>query len=359
VSLDASPNSVSLLPTDGIKDPQVRNFLDRLTEAWDARNDGDDRFISKREFSDLAAQSVLELLGGNGGQSQGPSVQTMIDGLTKSIVNGILYQKLGEFIDVDGLRASIDTALQYASAGFSRDASASSTQDMALASAINRMWGYIGGAAAVIEDGALAGATPSAAAATKWEAVVASVTDPNTGLVNSASIVQELDTYANSANSTLNAIYSVRAQISSGGQTLVGGFGLAATAGAGSAAGATINFGVRADQFYIAGTSSTPDLATQLAGDASIPFIVVTSPQTIGGIYYAPGVYMKTAFIVDASITSAKVGVLTAQNLTVGALSNTVNGGASSGARIEMATNVLKVFDEAGVLRVKLGNLAA
>jgi hypothetical protein len=307
VSLDASPNSVSLLPTDGIKDPQVRNFLDRLTEAWGARNDGADRFISRSEFSTLAAQSVLDLLGGTSGQTQGPSVQTQIDGLTKSIVNSILHQKLGSLIDVEDLRSRIDEAVQYASAGISREAFTRSTSDMAIASAINRIWGYVGGATAVIEDGALAAATPSSAVATRWDSVIAAVTDPNTGLVNSASIVEELDTYANSANSTFNAIYSVRAQISSGGQTLLGGFGLAATSGAGSAQGPTINFGVRADQFYVAGTSSTPDLTTQLAGDASIPFIVVTSPQTIGGIAYSPGVYMKSAFIVDATITNAKI----------------------------------------------------
>ena len=65
-----------------------------------------------------------------------------------------------------------------------------------------------------------------------------------------------------------------------------------------------------------------------------------------------------STFIANAAIGTAQVGQLTAENLTVTALSNTMNGGVSSGARMEFSPNTIKVYDASGTLRVKLGNLA-
>lgn len=184
---------------------------------------------------------------------------------------------------------------------------ARATKDTALASAINNIWAKLGGSAAVIEDGALAAATPSAAVATKWNQVVASVTDPNTGNVSSASILSETRAYANSADSTLNAVYSVRAQVDANGDTVVGGFGLAATSGAGSATGPRIDVGVLAHRFFIAAPASGYNPATQYDANLQFPFIAVTSPTIINGVTYQPGVYIKKAIIGDASIDTAKI----------------------------------------------------
>lgn len=315
---------LALLPTDGIKDPQVRAFLDRLVQAWDQRNEGDDRFVSKREFRAIAGEAILGVIGGGNGFDTGAPggalLATAVANLQNAITNSILYQLLGQSVklsDLDAVRSKIDAAVQYAGSGISSEITQRHSQDMALASAINRIWSYVGGATAVISDGTLASASPTSAVATKWNSVISAVTDPNTGNVATAAILSETRTYASNADSTFNASYVVKAQISTGGQTIVGGFGLQATAGAGSAAGATISFGVRADQFFIAGTSATPALGTQLA-DTTAPFIVVTSPQTIGGITYSPGVYMKTAFIVDASIGTAKIQDAAITNAKIG-----------------------------------------
>jgi len=62
--------------------------------------------------------------------------------------------------------------------------------------------------------------------------------------------------------------------------------------------------------------------------------------------------------IAAAAIGSAQVGVLTAANLTVTALSNTINGSVGSGQRVEVQTNKVLVYDAANVLRVKLGDLS-
>lgn len=60
-----------------------------------------------------------------------------------------------------------------------------------------------------------------------------------------------------------------------------------------------------------------------------------------------------TTFIDNAAIGAAQIG-----SLSVGLMSTAINGGASSGARVEIASNLIRVYDSSGALRVKLGNLA-
>lgn len=64
-----------------------------------------------------------------------------------------------------------------------------------------------------------------------------------------------------------------------------------------------------------------------------------------------------STYIANAAIGAAQVGVLTAGNLTVTALSNTVNGGLSSGGRVDIQSNKIQVYDASNVMRVKLGYL--
>lgn len=64
-----------------------------------------------------------------------------------------------------------------------------------------------------------------------------------------------------------------------------------------------------------------------------------------------------STWIDNAAIGSAQVGQLTAANLTVSAVSGTINGGAASGGRVEVQTNKVLVYDTSNVLRVKLGYL--
>lgn len=64
-----------------------------------------------------------------------------------------------------------------------------------------------------------------------------------------------------------------------------------------------------------------------------------------------------STFIANAAIGAAQVGVLTAQNLSVQAISGTVNGGASSGGRVDITTNKVAVYDSTGALRVVMGYL--
>jgi len=350
--------TTTLPPTIGIKDPETRAFLDAMVNAWDLRSgntniEDKERFVTLGEINKFADNAIRAAFskgvvgGANGGLNGGESdIRDLIDNLADSIRKSILYQILGteiQPIDLSALRARIDAAIgemgaailreetirqsadeQFAStltmlmarlgtaeAAIAEEREVRVTKDSALAKAINTIWASVGGNQAVIQDGSLAAVTPAAVQATKWDQVVASVTDPNTGNVSSTSIKQELIAYAGLADDKFNAIYTVRAQLSRDGRTIVGGFGLSATDGAGSADGPTIDFGVRADTFWIASTTSSGTVADQMAPNKNdIPFIVVTAPQYYGGILYQPGVYMKAAFIVDASITNAKIGRL-------------------------------------------------
>jgi len=361
----------TLPPTIGIKDPEVRAFLDAMVNAWDLRSgvtnaDDRERFVTLGEIKKLTNKAIVQAfsrgsgVAGGGGGIPNPGeddVSGMIDGMVDSIRQSILYQLLGTSvapIDITNLRSRIDAAIGEVGATILREQTIRSsadeafvsqiegiiarveeseaaifeeqeirlTKDTALARAINTMWAAIGGDQAVIQDGQLAAVTPSAVQASRWTQVVASVTDPNTGQINSTSIKQDLNSYASKVDGKFNSIYSVRAQVDVGGRTVVGGFGLSATAGAGSAEGPTIDFGVRADRFWIAATSGSGDVASQMSpAKNEMPFIVVTSTQTYNGITYQPGVYMKSAFIVDASITNAKIGSLIYSNNFDGAIS--------------------------------------
>lgn len=82
----------------------------------------------------------------------------------------------------------------------------------------------------------------------------------------------------------------------------------------------TSAFGVDADYFYVGKSIS----------NAKKPFMVLTSPQTIGGVTYPAGVWMDvavianatigTAHIRDASITNAKIVDLNADKITAGTI---------------------------------------
>lgn len=320
-------DQLPLLSTAGIEDRQTRNFLDRLVEAWQQRAEGEDRFVSADEFEqltgDVIAQAFSDGVTGGASGTTKSSVSTAIAGLTESIRRSVLFQALEQQVialsELQALRDKVEAATGDPSgAGISAEITTRSAKDSALASAINRIWAYIGGSTAVIEDGELASATASAATATKWNTVIAAVTDPNTGLVNAASIKQELNTYANSANNTFNAIYTVRAQVAYGGTVVAGGFGLAATAGAGSAAGPQITMGVLSNQFFIAAPAVGNDPATEFGVSNGMPFVVVTTPTLINGVTFQPGTYIKKALIGEATIDSAKIANAAITNAKIG-----------------------------------------
>ena len=137
--------------------------------------------------------------------------------------------------------------------------------------------------------------------------------------------------------------------------------------------------------YAVSGTPVTPATGTINMGHASVPFVVV------GGV-----VYMDTALIKDATITGAMIAEATIDSAHIASLAaGTIEAGdidveltmsalhiiggdlniankflvddegnatirsATSGARMEMKNNVIKVYDGSGTLRVQIGDLTA
>jgi len=187
-------------------------------------------------------------------------------------------------------------------AGLTTEISARVNNRAALATAINTIWTMFGSESqAIAQSGDSLQSNAIASQAVKWDQVQAAVTDPDTGRVSSAAILQESRAYANGVENKLEAMYTVRAQVTSGGRTMVGGFGIVGGVNDVTAY-PEFDFGVRADTFWI-GTPSGADIQR-------VPFVVITSaPHTAddGVTYNDVGVWMSTAMIASATITYAQI----------------------------------------------------
>jgi len=139
------------------------------------------------------------------------------------------------------------------------------------------------------------------ATATQMNQLSASYTDPTTGQQNTT-LQTALETSASNVNG-LRSQYTVK--IDNNGN--VAGFGLANTT---TAAGTSSEFTVVADRFALVSGSDTLK---------KVPFAVQANSVTLAdGTVIPAGVYMDTAAIKDASITSAKIGTLAADKITSG-----------------------------------------
>jgi hypothetical protein len=180
----------------------------------------------------------------------------------------------------------------YSDAGILTEATARVDKDTALAHAINHIWATMGGTSAVIQDGSFVSATAAQAAfASRWTTVQSAVYNFNTNTNYIAAVRQDLNTTNDLVNNKLQAAYTLRVEVGPNGRTTVGGFGIMGRFT--DTEGPSIDFGVRADRFWITSTSS--------AAEDVNPFTV----QTTSGPWGEPGVYMKSAMIQNATISSA------------------------------------------------------
>lgn len=127
---------------------------------------------------------------------------------------------------------------------------------------------------------------------------------------NSVAIQTEQTARINSDNQLFGQ-YTVKIDVNG----YVTGFGLANTATNGTPFSSFI---VRADSFSIANPAG-PGIAP------AMPFIVRTTATTINGENVPPGVYIQDAFIANGTITTAMIASLTADKITTGNLTATLN----------------------------------
>lgn len=84
-----------------------------------------------------------------------------------------------------------------------------------------------------------------------------------------------------------------------------------------------------------------------------VAFSIINGSIVMGG----PGM---AGFQIDANnvstyMANAAIGAAQIGSLNVGLMSTAMNGGASSGARVDIASNLIRVYDSSNVLRVRLG----
>jgi len=120
------------------------------------------------------------------------------------------------------------------------------------------------------------------------------------------------------------------------------------------------------------------DTLTAAYGSTSVaPFFQLDKDTTINGVTIPAGTYIKSAFIYEGMITTAMIknatidtanitGKLTASQINADGLKVT-NGefsgllsvkSSEDGARLEITTNMIRVYDENQILRVKIGDLS-
>lgn len=164
---------------------------------------------------------------------------------------------------------------------------------------------------------------------------------------NTASI----STQATSING-LEAQYTVKVD----NNGYVSGFGLASTT---TGSTPTSEFIVNADKFAIGSPSGLTEV---------IPFVVVTTPQTLNGVTVPTGVYMGEAFIKNGAISNAKIGIAAVDEANIANASITtakiddatitsakIIDGEITGAKIGTATITNANIQDATITGAKIG----
>jgi peptidoglycan hydrolase CwlO-like protein len=154
-----------------------------------------------------------------------------------------------------------------------------------------------------------------------------SITSLQTTTANQATSISQLNSSVSGNTTSIQTLASTTNGLS-GQYTVkidnnghVSGFGLAST---NTTAGPASAFIVRADRFAIVGPNDTTDpLGT--TSPTNVPFVVLTTPATIGGKVYPAGVWMKATYIADATITSAQIETLSADKITAGTITASID----------------------------------
>ena len=218
------------------------------------------------------------------------------------------------------------TAADDANAAIAAESSTRATADSALSTQITSLSSTVTGNYNTLNA---AIQTEQTTRATAVSALSTSITTLQASVNNNSVAIQNEQTVRAAADNSLYAQYTIK--IDNNGH--VSGFGLASTS---SNAGPTSAFIVRADRFAIAGPNDANDpLGT--VNPSRLPFIVTTTPIAVNGNTYPSGTWIDTAFIANATISSAQIGSLTADKITTGTLTaaigittGTISGGVNT-----------------------------
>lgn len=155
--------------------------------------------------------------------------------------------------------------------------------------------------------------TESTARQTGDTALAQSITTLSATVGSNAAAIQVVAEATADLEDHVAANYSVKAQVTAGGRTAVGGFALNGSVGE---SGPTITFGVVANQFWVGAPAGTPGVSADI-----LPFIIQTAPTVINGVTIPAGVYMDAAYITNLTALVARLGTAWIDNAMIANLS--------------------------------------
>lgn len=339
---------IPLAAVDSIKDENTRIAMRAIVDGLHVRNghsgNKDMAFITKAELKKLTgvqssdnkkmiAAQVQDYFN-QGGAISPSAISGIITDLQAQIMESKLFKDLGARIDLIDRPGGIFERISANELALRNETTQRIDGETGISTQITAMGTRIGDAEAAIKtettqrvnaDNALqttistqyAAVNSSLALqqqqittnANSVSALSSSVTTLQSSVNGmSSSIQQEATTRAN-ADKDLYAQYTLKVDV--GGR--ISGFGLASTSTASQ-------FIIRADRFSVASPSTADGVPVK------IPFIVQTTTDTNGN---PPGVYMDTAVIKLASISTAYIGAAAVDTLKIAGEAVTVNRAAS------------------------------
>ena len=204
--------------------------------------------------------------------------------------------------------SSLSSRIGSAESAITSEQTTRANADNALSTKIDTQMSAVNKSIAAVQTEVKTATTNTSALSTKVDSL-------NTTLGSVSTAVQTEATARQTADNDMYAKYTVK--IDQNGY--VSGYGLMSTANNSTPMS---EFIVRADRFAI-GSPSGAGISPQ------IPFVAITTPQTVGGKYLRPGVYIKDGFIgrlqVDRLEIMALGGYFSVVNFKDGVCSGTVH----------------------------------
>lgn len=313
-------------PLSSIEDNNTRMAIQALIDGWRVRNgevgDGEHKFLTAGDLGDMLKASG----NGSGGNLGTPGsslawISNLMARIDASIQQSFLWRKLGERIEwietPEWFQGKFGAAIRQETIERQTANAALSSQLTTAVSNINRNISLVQQELTATSD--MAGA--SARAITQLQNDVGGV---RTTAQNALSL-------ATTTEGSIRGAWTVK--FDADGYVAGAGLGLEGKDGHYSS-----SFYVRADSFAV-GSPEVPNIPPMT------PFKVFSSDTTLpDGTYIRAGVYIDSAMVSSLNL--------------IGNNNFNVRSG-MTGARMEMNSKVIKVYDSANVLRVKIGDLDA
>jgi len=261
-----------------------------------------------------------------------------IDGVLTSQASALQVLRAASRDD-DGEGDAIDALRGWnATASFAQEVKVRTTQNSALSQQLTTLDAEVGENSANLTELTQTVATDKEATALALQQLNVEVGDNSAAIQTQSEVVAGIDGKVSSS-------WSVKMQVTANGQYVAAGIGLGIENGP---AGLQSQFLVSADRFAIVNT---------IAGGAiAVPFAVQ------GG-----QVFLSSAFILDGTITNAKIGsFISSTNYVQGQTgwrlnkdgTLEINGAVAGQGRLVVNNQYVAVYDANNTLRVKLGNLS-